>query len=128
VAEARLKHPSLDQETRERWIGLRAASSLLEFVSRRLDELVAYPAATFDRLAAEYVRADDGDWRIDAYYRALLLEGRLGTVWHDDIAGLPKGLLDGLEFHYFDALAELVLHCLIKPESDISPGEVDENG
>jgi ATP-dependent Lon protease len=34
---------------------------------------------------------------------------------HDDIAGLPKGLLDGLEFHYFTALAELVTS-LLDPE------------
>jgi hypothetical protein len=31
---------------------------------------------------------------------------------HDDISGLSKGLLDGLEFHYFTALAELVTSLL----------------
>ena len=83
VAAARLKHPSLDHDARERWTGLRAASSLPEFVRRRLDELVTYPAAAFDRLATEYVRVEDGDWYIDACYRALPTEGRLGTAWEE---------------------------------------------
>src|SRR5262249_28226771 len=47
VAAARLRQPSLAPETRERWTALRAAATLLEFVRRRLDELVAYPTAAF---------------------------------------------------------------------------------
>jgi hypothetical protein len=31
---------------------------------------------------------------------------------HDDITGLPKGLLEGLEFCYFNAPAELVASLL----------------
>ncbi|MBI3303495.1 MAG: PglZ domain-containing protein [Deltaproteobacteria bacterium] len=84
VAEARLIHPSLDAETRERWTALHAAATLLGIIRRRSEELVAYPAAVFDRLATEYVRADDGDWRIDTLYRALPQStGQGGPEWEE---------------------------------------------
>jgi hypothetical protein len=71
VAEARLAHPGLEVETRERWTALRAAATLLGRIRRRTEELLAYPAAAFDRLAKEYVQVDEGDWCIDALYRVL---------------------------------------------------------
>ena len=64
-------------------VGCGFSTTLLGLVKLRLDELVTYPAEAFERLATEYMRVDDGDWYIDACYRALPTEGRLGAEWEE---------------------------------------------
>lgn len=71
VTETRLKGEALDESLRARWLALRAAANLLRAAQRRIAALVTYPADGFDRLANEYVRREDGDWRLDQLYRAL---------------------------------------------------------
>lgn len=70
VAGDRSQRAALDTEHRRPWTALRDAAQLLLDVRHRSHELLEYPVTALDRLANEYVRAD-GDWRIDARYRAI---------------------------------------------------------
>jgi hypothetical protein len=82
VAAERLEQQVLDASMRMRWSVVRGAASLLGAVSQRLAMLVTYPAGAFDRLASDYVKPTDGDWRIDYFYRSLQLgETVLPAEW-----------------------------------------------
>jgi hypothetical protein len=84
VAEARLGHVALDEMTRLRWRTLYTAARLLRRVHDRSSRLMTYPVDAADRLAMDYVKAESGDWEIDAFYRGLPQTDRLLPVpWEE---------------------------------------------
>ncbi len=77
VADARLAHEAIDATNRRVWMTVRDAARLLLRTRQRSQELLGYPETVFDRLAVEYARAEDGDWRLDALYHSIAHAGAL---------------------------------------------------
>jgi PglZ domain-containing protein len=85
IAEQRRQRPGLDESVALEWSQICAGARLLEIVRERSEALSRYPAASFARIASDYVD-DKGDWRIDALHRELPHDGgRLTLAWQEAV-------------------------------------------
>jgi hypothetical protein len=68
------------------WATLRDAAELLARARDRLQRLATYSEGALDRLAAEYVDRERGDWQLDALYRSVAHgESGLRVFWEQHL-------------------------------------------